>query len=654
MNTYITRLLNFFRTFAAELERVLPRPVVPLVASLAIHLLLLPFAYVVILFEPEPDETEVFMLEGGIASGPGGEYESERDEDWEDVLREMEDEDEVEEDLVFDDDEDLEEIDYDDEEKFDQWGLPRPGARFTEEDEDDPDWDSDWFDNIELDDEDDDGGSSVTSIIDDDLDPDYDDVLDEDEYEIVDLDDYDIELSGEEEDEEELDEQLEKEIEKKYGSDLKKWDSIFAEAEEEGDGPPSPVKKPPATSAPEVSAVEDPIMALIDTNPYEYLSEGNEDEPLDPLSGTLPVVEDPRLPELLDWMPSDSLMAALISLDLLRAREDREELERTFQSLGYFHQIAGGSELSFFDDIDAVLIASGDPLDVEETFVILRHRLGDEEIQEAIDAQFESLGVDASWYEVDGRRVVQPKKEDFEKLPWIYFIPRPGYVAVLHISKRERLTTYMGSESFGPGAETRLIGDLERHMRMGMVVPSLELAQEHDGQEEEDEDEEEEVNEPPIAVALGSVLFGDAFKAVVDGGPFPVPGEVMLTGRFPPSGDVHIQGSAVFAEEEDVGGFLDQWKSTTGLLKKDTLLKLIGVDGLLGLAEFTQESEHRLKLDARVTPEEVGRLLALVRLLTAEPEEKLSTEQREQLKEKKDAEEKKASSKKTPKKSKKK
>jgi hypothetical protein len=535
---------------------VLPRPLVPLIASLAIHLMLLPLVYLVLLFEPERDRTKVFMLEGGIAVGEGGAYADEPEEDW-----------------ALEEDEPEEEAD----ERFDRWGMPKPGARF--EAEDDPDWDEDWYENIDLEEESDDP-TDVTVIIDEDL--------EEEPTDDIDLDDYDIEL-----DDEEPDEEIEEEIEERFGSQLESWDTLFSEAESEAE------EEDPATV--------DPILALIDRNPYEDVSDGNEDAPLAPFSGApLPVTEDPRLPELLDWMPTDSLMAALISLDLLRAREDRELLEETFQSLGYFRQIAGGSELSFFDDIEAVLIASNDPMDVQETFIILRHDLEEDQVRDAIDSQFRSLDVDPNWYEVEGRRVVHATQEDFEKLPWIYFIPRPGHVAVLHESKRDRLTTYMGSSGFGPGAEARLIGELERHMRMGLVAPQLEQPEEP---------------EPPVAVALGSVMFGDAFKRVVDGSAFPSPADVMLTGRFAPTGEVAMHASALFDEEDQVTAFLETWAETTGPLREDDFLKLIGIPRLIDLATFEPDG-RRLVLTADVPPEHVVKLLALTRLLTAGPEHK--------------------------------
>ncbi len=600
------------KELSAEVERVLPRPVVPFVTSLAFHLLFMPLLYVIVIFEPEQDTTRVIMLEGGIALGRGGATEDEDDEDWEELLDEDQDDEDEDGQGAGDEGEgDEEEIDYHDNDRFDRWGFPKPGSRFGD-DEDDED-DEDWADVL---DDDDDEQSSVTVIIDDDLDDDDDDVLDDDDYETVDLDEYDIDIDDDDEDEGD-DPEVAAKMEEKYGDDHKAWDSLFSGTDDEGDEPSksfSPGGEKGSKAGP------DPILALIDNNPYDDPSEGNEDAAMDAQSGSAPVVEDPRLPELLDWMPTDSLMAALISLDLLRAREDRDDLERTFMSLGYFRQIAGGSDLSFIEDIDAVLIASGDPLDEKETFIILRHRLDEGEVKDAIDRQFESVKVVPSWYEVDGHQVAQPTKEDFDDLPWIYFIPRPGYVAVLHVSKRDRLSTYMGTEAFGPGAKSRLIGDLERHMRMGLVMPELETAMDKHA-EGGDVGEGEE---PPVAVALGSVMFQDAFKFLVDGSAFPSPSDVMLTGRFAPGGEVLISGSALFPTEEDVSGFMGQWKKTVSFLEKDELLGLIGATSLLGLASWHHDSGRRLEMDARVAPDDVLELLALVRLLTAAPDEKLA------------------------------
>lgn len=595
MKALFARLAAFSRALASELERVLPRPVVPLVASLAIHLMLLPFVYVVMLFEPEPEQSRVFMLEGGLAlgDGRGSEWDDDdEDEDWEDVLDEEDDE---------DDDWDDEAVDTDDSEKFDRWGFPLPGA-FEEDEEKDEDWDSDWFkrkwgedDEADEEEEDDD------DIIDDDLEED-----EEDDVDLADLEKYDIEIE-EERDEEEIEEEIER-----FGTDVKKWDTIFADSDGEATDQPPAIK-------PEPSAMDGKILAFIERNPYEDISAGNEAGPWADTSGVDFSDFDARLPELLDWMPPDSLMAALISLELLRARPDREELERTFKSLGYFRQIAGGSELSFFEDVDAVLIASSDPLDVEETFVILRHGLEEDSIREAIDRQFKSLKLKSNWYEVDGRSVVQPDKEHFEELPWVYFMPRPGYVAVLHVSKRDRLTTYMGSESFGPGASSRLIGDLERHMRFGLITPMIEA-----GIVDKDGNPTALVEPRPVAVVLGCIMFQDAFKDVVDGSPFPSPSEVMLMGRFGEEGDIGLKGDAHFESEEAVDGFLAQWLKHVAPLRKNKLLKLIGAVDLIDLVGWKRRDDGRLSLEAEVDPDDVARLMALVRLLTAEPQDKLA------------------------------
>jgi hypothetical protein len=263
---------------------------------------------------------------------------------------------------------------------------------------------------------------------------------------------------------------------------------------------------------------------------------------------------------------------------------------------------------------------------VEETFVILRHGLDDQKVHEAIDRQFESLELESNWYEVGGRSVVQPDKESFEKLPWIYFLPRPGYVAVLHVSKRDRLTTYMGSDSYGPGASTRLVGDLERHMRLGLVTPLIQA-----GIVDSEGNLLDAAEPMPVAVVLGSVMFADAFKDVVDGSSFPSPGEVMLMGRFGEDGEVEIEGNADFDTEDEVDLFFTQWLKVVEPLRKNMLMKLIGAVDLIDLARWKRADGGRVELHADVEPDDVARLMALVRLLTAEPADKLDEEARKKL-----------------------
>ncbi len=616
------------RGVAREVERHVPVTAVAIVASLAIHAILIPALWAFTLLRPDVEQTRVLLLEGGLVVEGGGDRSASGtvDEDWEEVLDEQQDGKGAERDEW-----DRGAVDTSDRERFDAWGIPKPGA-FDGREKDD-DWDDDWFAKSK-------GKPSAKSpnplevIIDDDLDDEDEDSsswddddeedggfdADGDDGEDLDVSGYDIEIEDDEESEtaEDVDEQIEK-----LGGEHKQWDQLFSGGGKDP-GKPKALKLPPVGEKQQKSAsLDGAIKTFIEKNPYEAGAGGT--GVLDgPGPGTTLGEPVNGFDDLLAWIPPDCLMASLISLSGLREREDREDLEKTLGSLKTFKAIAGGVDLSLLDSIDSILIASMDPMDEQETYVILRHGKSEEEIAEVIDARFALAGAKTNWYEMNGRKVAQASPETSDMLPWVYFMPRPGYLAVIHLAHRDRLSLLMSSGQADPTAagSARIIGDLERHLRMGLVQPEILPGPVvvHDA------DVQPVVPPAPVSVVLGSVMFGDAFKNLVDGTVFPVPGEVLLTGRLEGDGKVLVQGSAMFLLDGQSEGFISEWNEHVSALEMDPLITLIGASSLIGLPVWSMDGPRRILMDAEVQASDVPRLMALVRLLVAAPEDKLPPE----------------------------
>lgn len=541
--------------------------------SFGVHLILMPIVFFFILRFEKPRETQpVFMLSGGLHFNS---VESEDSDLYADELDLLDDEAEDED---WDDDEDMEiekeVLERLAKEREDIFSLPlhdSPSIAYIDIDEDDED--EDWED-WEEDEEDEDTEVEIL----DELADEFEDEEEEDEPESK----TDVKIAG-------------KKDEPESASSGKKthWEDIFAKK----------VKKGKTEKRSEADKKIEGLMAI---NPYS-----DDSEPLETgknfVGGSFFGEGEAQLPDLLLWLPPDIKMAGLISLSLLRSRPDREVFERTFQKLPYFDSIAAGSDLDFFQQIDAVLIATYNPFDVKETYLMLRHNQDEKMIRKAVSRHFKALGVKANWYKISGRDVVQPPKKYFEKIPWIYFFPKDKIVGIVHISKRESIKTLMDTPSSMENPSMHLVGPLERLMRFGCGMP-------------EGAQEEGRVMQPGVVV--GSVQFDELLaelnkkKAELNKKKkFPLPMETMVVGRF---GQQHIsvEGTARFPDTQGPVNFIDRWKNTLDPIRKHKIIKVLGIDKILDFPVWKKGDNGSLTLQALVPSDRVEPLLALIRLLT--------------------------------------
>jgi hypothetical protein len=541
--------------------------------SFAVHLLVMPIVFFFILrFEkPQPDEP-VFMLSGGlrVVHSEGGDDEELDDEDLALLDDEAGDED-WEDDEELEDDEDMaieeEVLKRLAEEREDIFSLPSSGSHTVAY--------------IDIDEEDEDEEDDI-DILDDLADED-----DEDEENDVDQDESEpeTELAGAE---------TTPAGEGEKAKEVPSWEDIFAKkggkkVAVEGS---KPAKK---------SKADLKIESLMEQNPY------SDDAPSPPAAqgfvmGSFFGEGESQLPDLLLWLPSDIKMAGLISLSLLRSRPDREVFETTFQKLPYFDSIAGGSDLDFFQQLDAVLIATQNPFDVKETYLMLRHNQDEKMIRKAVSRHFAALGVKENWYRVSGVDVVQPSKKNFDKIPWIYFFPQDKVVGIVHISKRDSIKTLMqvpGSQS-AVESSTHLIGPLERLMRFGANMP--EAAQE-DGRM------------LPPGIVVGSVQFDELLEELNKQKKFPLPVETMVVGRFGEQ-NISVEGTARFTDLKDPERFISRWNTMVDPIRKHKIVKILGIDKILDFPVWKEGENGSMTLQALVPPERVEPLLALIRLIT--------------------------------------
>jgi hypothetical protein len=537
--------------------------------SLLVNLVLMPLVFLFIMPQQSPAEPQpVFMLSGGLqvnwsegGEEPGGEEALLDDED--------EDEEEVEEEDLEDEDMEIEQevLNRLAKEREDIFSIPSHGSgsiAYVDIDEEDE----------ELEDDED---TEVTLL----------------DSEAEDMEEETLDNEEEEEEEENPKEEVKAaQGEEEGGQETAaktSWEDIFA-------------KKHPKTSPsspPKTSEADKKIESLMAVNPYA--EEGVSSPPAaGTVTGSFFGEGEAQLPDLLVWLPPDIKLAGLISLSLLRSRPDREVFETTFQKLPYFDTIATGSDLEFFQQLDAVLIASNDPSDVRETYLMLRHNQDEKMIRKAVSKHFAALGVKPNWYRISGIDVVQPSQKSFETLPWIYFFPQEKVVGIVHIDKRDSIKTILAIPGSGKDSPAHLIGPLERLLRFGAGMP---------------EGAQEDGKTMPPGVVVGSIQFDQLMGKYQKNPTFPLPVETIIVGRIGQEA-ISVEGMARFPETDGPQKFIDGWKTTLEPLRKNKISKLLGIDKLLDFPVWQKHEDGSLTLQALVPSERVGPLLALIRLIT--------------------------------------
>ncbi|MFH1435092.1 MAG: hypothetical protein ABIJ56_05205 [Pseudomonadota bacterium] len=570
--------------------------------SFLVHLLVMPVVFFFVLrFEKPPaDKQPVFMLSGGL------QIKTVKDEPAETLIDELLGLDDEEEDELFDD-EDLEDLEDDDEDM----DLEREVLKRLAEEREDifsiPARKSPEISLYELDDEEDEEEDEL-------------ELLDELAEEIVDEEDVD-ELEGEVGDEEDEEDDMGSTLagagDKAKEGDGEKdekdpveaaappgkpghWQNIFAgkvmgKKAQDGGGPESKGESAEKTEA----KINEKIEEIMEANPY---SAGGEPEAAGQpsVAGSFFGEGEDQLPDLLVWLPPDIKLAGLISLSMLRSRPDKEIFEGSFEKMPYFDSIAGGSDLDFFQQIDSVLIATKDPFDITETYLMLRHNQDEKMIRKAVSRHFRSFGIKENWYRISGRDVVQPSKKQFNKLPWVYFFPRDKIVGVVHISKRDSIKTMIDSTSNESGNGVHLIGPLERLLRLGYGMPA---------------GAQEDGRTIPPAVVAGSVEFDKIMAQMNKGKNFPLPVEAMVIGRFGQS-IVSVEGAARFENDQDPQKFIAMWNEKLEPIRNHKLIKMLGINKLIDFAVWKEGQDKHLTLEGLLPPERMEPLLTLIRLLT--------------------------------------
>lgn len=111
----------------------------------------------------------------------------------------------------------------------------------------------------------------------------------------------------------------------------------------------------------------------------------------------------PRPQSVRSYGPAGSRVTVLMRIDRLRGTPYTASLDALLMRLPDRRDLLDGTDLDLYRDIDALLVATPNPLDPAVTFLAVRHRLTDTALREALDRGARATGRTLKWRSERGR-----------------------------------------------------------------------------------------------------------------------------------------------------------------------------------------------------------------------------------------------------------
>lgn len=178
------------------------------------------------------------------------------------------------------------------------------------------------------------------------------------------------------------------------------------------------------------------------------------EEPAKPQPGAVDAVADdaggPGPTDLGQLGPEGSRFTLLLRLDRVKGTPYAEPLDAVLVHMPDRRDLLEGTGLSFYDDFEALLVATPNPLDYRVTFLAARHHLADGPMRAAVDRGARATGRVVAWRSEGGRPwgerraragVTPPAARD-ERLivmptPGLVVVTPPAYRALLQAPARK-------------------------------------------------------------------------------------------------------------------------------------------------------------------------------------------------------------------------
>jgi hypothetical protein len=305
--------------------------------------------------------------------------------------------------------------------------------------------------------------------------------------------------------------------------------------------------------------------------------------------------------------PQGSRFTMLLRVDRLKGTPFAAPVDHLLMRMPDRRDLLEGTGLSFYDDFEALLVATPNPLDYRVTFLAARHHVGDSAMRSAIDRGAHATGRVVAWRSEGGRPwgerrarrgTVAPATGD-ERL---IVLPASGLVVVTPPAYRALLLApARRSSDAGAGADADPEGGAPD---AGRTSPSwAALLQRID-------DENGLLPDNAVAMASAVDLFERSGNRPVLflGVELEVPRALAVVLGIEPEPFLEI--TATFTREADARRWEETWPELQRKLRSNPYVVLGGLTPLVARLTSTREGNAvRLRLTA--TPDETVRLLQL-------------------------------------------
>jgi hypothetical protein len=358
------------------------------------------------------------------------------------------------------------------------------------------------------------------------------------------------------------------------------------------------------------------------------------DEP--PLDGAAP----PRPQSVRAYGPAGSQVTALLRIDRLRGTPYAPLVDAVLMRLPDRRDLLDGTGIDLYRDVDAMLVATPDPVDPAVTFLAVRHRLTDAALREALDRGARATGRKLTWRVERGRPFAErrtdaadPRSRD-ERLillaaPRLVVVTPPAYRSLIlqGPAQAPALRALKGGGGAGGDATSGVGGhpgagatpSADEHASWATLIRRIDA---QDGIMPENAAallSAEDVFSPRRPRSGSAAVAGT--RGTSDEGPgvapepapriygLPVPHLLTATIGIAPQPFADIDGD--FSDASDAAAWEQQWPELRHKLLANPLVVLTGFSGLLGRVTLarTKTTVH-IHIDA--TEMEMVRILQLV------------------------------------------
>jgi len=342
----------------------------------------------------------------------------------------------------------------------------------------------------------------------------------------------------------------------------------------------------------------------------------------------------PRPQSVRSYAPEGSRVTALLRVDRLRDTPYATLVDAMLMRLPDRRDLLEGTDIDLYRDVDALLVATPNPVDPTVTFLAVRHHLTDSALRAALDRGARATGRKLTWRMERGRPFAERRPSAAERsylqrdarlillaTPRLAVVAPPAYRnLILQGRPATRVTTGAGGAGGGAAAIAGAGGapgqaPADEHANWAALIRRIDA---------------QDSIMPADAVAMVSMegLFASrpmgpraapGTRGTDDDGPapfaiariygLPLPAVLTATLGIAPQPFADIDGA--FGDEADAIAWENEWPALKRKMMSAPLVVLTGFSGLLGRVAVTRAGASiHIRVDA--TEMELVRILQLL------------------------------------------